>query len=154
MIIAITKFDTNYSEYDASSGSDEESDYGAASGYYTFSRHRKIEERAKHKLRESIQDATGLDISPDVILPLCGKWALQSSKLRSCLQSGEEEKGSTFQKCLKNAAKALQAHPAHSDLSIPGAQGQSELDAICGLGPFKVVDNLDQVTGIQTLRKR
>ena len=58
MIIAITKFDTNYSdsEYDDSSGSDEESDYGAVSGFYNYSRYRRVEERAKHKLCESIQD--------------------------------------------------------------------------------------------------
>ena len=147
MVIAITKFDTNYSNCDASSGSDDESDS-------SLPRYRRIEETTKHKLCECIEDATTLAISPDVILPLCGKWALQSSKLRSCLESCEEQRSKNYLRRLKEAATTLQKHPAHSDLNIPGAQGQSELDAICALGPSKLVESLDQVTGIQALRKR
>lgn len=154
LVVAITKFDANYRGCGSSSESEEESDFGANTEYHNLSSYRKIEEKSKTKLCDTIQDATRLAITPDIILPICGEWALRSSKLRNCIEANQDSRSKKYRTRFKHAAEALHSHPGRSELGIPGAQGQSELETILRLEPHKIVEYLDQVTGIHTLRKR
>ena len=52
------------------------------------------------------------------------------------------------------AANALHKHPNREDCSIKGAQGKSELESIKELPAEKLVDHLDQVTGIKALKRK
>ena len=157
LIIAVTKFDKNYESHQQdSSESDENEDYDATANYYHLPNYKKIEEMTKHKVRESIQDATGLDISPDIIFPICGKWALQGSRLESYLQNNPDPRSNDeiYTRRLRRAAQALNKHPAQSEISLPGAQGQSELEVTSALGPHKIAANLEQLTGLEPLKRR
>ena len=158
LVIAITKFDANYNDKSVGTGSGSDSDYEEHSlghsncnlPYYV-----KVEEKAKQTLCDFIQDATQLDISPYVILPLCGQWALYGSKLKSYLLSHSDHLDDRrYTSRLRAATKALSQHPKRVELSIPGAQDQTEFESIRVLEPHTIVQYLEQVTGIHTLKQR
>lgn len=96
-------------------------------------------------------------VSPDLILPVCGQWALCGSKLSSYLSSQSDQKEEADSHCVrrfKAATEALSKHPRRINLSIPGAQGQEELEAIRQLDPSIVVQYLEDVTGSQQLKQK
>ena len=156
LVIAITKFDSNYTDRSLGYGSEsdsEEEEYSAS--FFNKPHYFKVEEKAKHTLHEFIQDATQLAVSPDIILPVCGEWALCGTKLSSYLQSHSDRLDSKrFGSRFREATNALNKHPKRVELGIPGAQGQSELESIQALEPNTVVRYLNQVTGIEVLKHR
>lgn len=97
-------------------------------------------------------------VSTDLILPVCGQWALSGSKLSSYLssQSGQKMEAADghFARRFKAATEALSKHPRRINFSIPGAQGQDELEAIRQLQPSLVVKYLEEVTGSQKLKQK
>ena len=103
----------------------------------------------KERVMESIEEATGAMVSNDMIIPLCGEWALAGSKLASSLISDpNHDKAERY----KDAAIALQSFP---HLDLPGGQGQNYTDAIMRLYPPEdLVEKIESVSGISQLKAR
>ena len=132
LTIGITKFDRNY--ISLSSGK---------KGAVTV-------DAVKDSVAESIRKATDVHMmgSNDMIIPLCGEWALASSRLASCLiwdQRGEIEERQ------EEAACALHGHP---DPSLPCGQGQKPHEAVMKHTPIKIIQEIDTISGIFELRAR
>ena len=106
-------------------------------------------EMVVERVRESIEDATGALVSDDMIIPLCGDWALAGSKLASSLISDpNRDKSERYEV----AAEALQKFP---QLDIPGGQGQSFIDAVTKLYPPEdLVEKIENISGISQLKAR
>lgn len=107
-------------------------------------------EAVSKNLVTSIKDATGTDISNDMIIPLCGEWGMAASRLASCLISDaidEEQK----RLAVEEAAEALDKYP---HLSLPGGQEQSPKEAIRSLDPMALIDHLEKASGIGDLKAR
>ena len=98
---------------------------------------------------ESIENATGAMVSDDMIIPLCGDWALAGSKLASSLISDpNHDKDERY----RDAAAALQHFP---HLDLPGGQGQKYIDAIMRrYPPEDLVEKIESVSGISQLKAR
>ena len=98
---------------------------------------------------ESIEEATGAMVSDDMIIPLCGEWALAGSKLASSLISDpSHERDERY----GDAVSALQSFP---HLSLPGGQGQSYVDTIKRLfPPMNLVEKIESVSGMSDLKAR
>jgi hypothetical protein len=106
-------------------------------------------EMVMERVKESIEDATGALVSDDMIIPLCGDWALAGSKLASSLISDPNH---DMRERYEVAAATLQKFP---HLDIPGGQGQSYIDAITRLYPPEdLVEKIDSVSGISQLKAR
>ena len=158
LIVVITKFDTNYNDHSLGYESGSESDNEECnSGQFkiTSLNFVKVEEKTKQNLHDCIQDAIQLVVSPDMILPVCGQWALCGSKLNSYLSFHCDQKDDRhYMRRFKAATEALSKHPKRIYLSIPGAQGQAELETMRQLDPSVVVQHLDQVTGSKCLKEK
>ena len=131
LTIGITKFDTNYDSA-------------------KIKRKTAVTaEMVKERVTESIEDATGAMVSDDMIIPLCGEWALAGSKLASSLISDpNNDKDERY----KDATLALQSFP---HLNLPGGQGQSYIDAIMRLyPPEELVEKIESVSGMSQLKAR
>ena len=106
-------------------------------------------EAVVERVRESIEDATGALVSDDMIIPLCGDWALAGSKLASSLISDPNR---DMRERYEVAAEALQKFP---NLDIPGGQGQSYIDAVTRLYPPEdLVEKIENISGISQLKAR
>ena len=132
LTIGITKFDRSYSSL--SSGKK-----GAVTAV-----------EAKDSITRSIRKAIDVHMigSDDMIIPLCGEWALASSRLASCLiwdQKGEIEARQ------REAACALRGHP---DPSLPCGQGQKPHEAVMKHPPIRIIQEIDTISGIFELRAR
>ena len=131
LTIGITKFDTNY---DSSK---------------IKKKNAVTVEMVKEGIMESIDDATGVMVSDDMIIPLCGEWALAGSKLASSLicdpSHNKDER-------YEDAATSLQNFP---HLDLPGGQGQSYIDALMRLYcPEDLVEKIENISGISQLKER
>ena len=106
-------------------------------------------EMVKERIVENVQEVTETVLSNDVIIPICGEWALAGSKLANSLIAGpKNEREARY----KEAASVLQHCPI---LSLPGGQGQSYDDAILGhFKPVEVVEKLESVSGVSDLKAR
>lgn len=106
-------------------------------------------EMVKERVIESIEDATGAMVSDDMIIPLCGEWALAGSKLTCSLISDPNHDSDER---YRDAAVALQNFP---HLSVPGGQGQTYIDTIMGLYPPEdLVQKIESISGISDLKAR
>lgn len=106
-------------------------------------------EMVKDRVMESIQEVTGAMISEDMIIPLCGEWALAGSKLFKSLIS---DHGSNREKRYREAASLLQNCP---QLCLPGGQGQDYVEAVMSrFSPLDLVEKIDSVSGIANLKTR
>ena len=95
-------------------------------------------------MMRSIKEATSIDISEDCIIPLCSEWALSSSKLAGALISDPVDEK---EERLQDALTDLEKYP-HMD-SLPRGQGENLIE-----NPSKVVEYLEQASGIYALKKR
>ena len=132
LTIGITKFDRSYSSL--SSGK---------KGAVTV-----VE--AKDSIAESIRKAIDVHMvgSDNMIIPLCGEWALASSRLASCL-IWDQKRETEARK--KEAACALRGHP---DPSLPCGQGQKPHEAVMTHPPIRIIQEIDTISGIFKLRER
>ena len=132
LAIGITKYDTNYTPKMLSICGDDE----------------MSSDDAKQDTVRSIKEATGVDVSADTVIPLCGTWALVGSKLASCLIYDPKNQMNDI---TKDAATVLENHP---DFSMPCGEGQRRIDAIKDLDKKKMVSHIEQLTGIRDLQER
>ena len=104
----------------------------------------------KDSVAESIQKAIDVHMmgSDDMIIPLCGEWALAGSRLASCLIYDEKGEIEARQ---KDAAHALSSYP---DFSLPCGQGQKPFEAIMKHPPIRIIQEIDTISGIFELRTR
>ena len=134
LVIGVTKFDTNYKPV----------------------KFRRLScrfpnisvENVREEMIASIKDATGTDIPGDIIVPLCGDWALAASRLAFCLIS-DPDKELELRK--EAAAMALECYP---HLCLPGGQEQSQKEAIRNLKVSELICELEKASGIHTLKTR
>lgn len=131
LTIGITKFDTNYDSTKIKKKT------------------AVTVEMVKERVMESIENATGAMVSDDMIIPLCGDWALAGSKLASSLISDpNHDKDERY----RDAAAALQHFP---HLDLPGGQGQKYIDTIMRrYPPEDLVEKIESVSGISQLKAR
>ena len=103
----------------------------------------------KERVTESIEDATGAMVSDDMIIPLCGEWALAGSKLASSLiNDPNHDKDERY----RDAATVLQSFPY---LSVSGGQGQSYDDTIMAhYPPEDLVQKIESISGVSDLKAR
>ena len=132
LTIGITKYDRSYSSL--SSGK---------KGAVTVG-------MVKDSVAESIQKAINVHMmgSDDMIIPLCGEWALASTRLASCLIWDQRKE---INKRRKEAACALCSYP---NLSLPCGQGQKPVEAVMMHQPITIVQEIDTISGIFELRAR
>jgi hypothetical protein len=135
LVVGITKFDNNYKQSTGSSLTSRRSTFTA--------------EDAKVKVTANIKNATGIDVKENMIIPLCGEWALTASSLAFCSnnRTGKEE----IAKARNRAEEALQYYP---HLCLPGGQEQSPIEAIKSLQVNQLIDELEKASGIHTLTTR
>lgn len=107
------------------------------------------EEHLKYNVIKSVDDAIKVEVSRNIIIPLCGRWGLAASKLSNSMVgiSGEE----IVKKRLQAAQKMLERCPY---VDLPGGQDQSLKDLILKLNANKVVTMLEQASGFGTLKDR
>ena len=106
-------------------------------------------EMVKERVVQTTEESTGALLSNDMIIPLCGEWALAGSKLNNCLvcDPRKEENGR-----YREAVSVLQQCPG---LSLPGGQGQPYPEAIMDqFSPLEVVQKLESISGISALKRR
>ena len=130
LTIGITKFDLNYDT--------------------SKSRSRPVTvEVVKQRVTEAIQEATDIIVSKDMIIPLCGEWALSGSKLlRSLINDHDSNKDKRY----RDAASVLQCCP---QVSLPGGQGQDYVEAIMSrFSALDLVKKIESVSGISDLKAR
>ena len=131
LTIGITKYDANY---DSSS-----------KGNVTV---KFVKKKVTESIKRAVKDAQ-LTVSDDMIIPLCGKWALIGSKLGSCQIADPKKEGKTLH---KEAVDILRHCP---DVSLPGGQGQNHIEAVMKIySPIKVVQEIETCTGIYDLKAR
>lgn len=136
LVIGITKFDTNYKQLPGKSRR-----RGCRFPHISV-------ENVREKMVASIKDATGTEIPEDIIVPLCGDWALAASRLASCLISDPDKE---LEERKEEAATAL-AYDPH--LSLPGGQEQSQIEAIKYLEVNELICKLEKASGIHNLKAR
>ena len=84
-----------------------------------------------------------------MIIPLCGEWALASSRLASCLIDDPKKE---FEARQREAADILNSCP---DVSLPSGQGQNPLEAIMKhYTPIKIIQEIETISGIFELKTR
>ena len=127
LIIGITKFDNIYN-------SEDEDQVNV--------------EAVKQKIIRGVAAATGVSVPEDVIIPLCGQWALSDSKLIRQLNSVED--GRVPPGCIHKVIAALE----RDRVPLPVGQGQTQEEAVAKLDPKEIVKKLERATGISTMRTR
>ena len=105
-------------------------------------------EIVKQEVIQSVKAATGVSLPEDVIIPLCGKWALSDSKLINQLTNIED--GRVPPGCVYKVVAALE----RDRVSLPVGQGQTQEEAIARLGPKEIVKKLEEASGISSMRTR
>lgn len=136
---------------DDGSGSDDDCSMSCDSN----SKYDQEEQAIIHSLCDSIENATKLSISPDIIVPTSGEWALYGNKMHSYLLShGSCIEDTRYKHRFSAAAQTLEGHPKRGNLSIPGAQGQPELETIKKLDPQSIAKYLDDLTGVGVLKRK
>ena len=131
MIIGVTKFDNIYDD-------DDDDDDPVTI------------ETVKKEIIQSIAQATGVSLPEDVIIPLCGKWALSDSKLIHYLNSIKD--GRVQAQYIHGIIAAFKR--SHILDLLPAGQGQSQEQAIEQLGPKEIVKKLEAATGISNMKAR
>ena len=127
LIIGVTKFDHIYEDDDPASI-----------------------ETVKQNIIQSIVTATGVSLPEDVIIPLCGKWALSDSEFIHQLNAVED--GRVPPQCIQSIIAAFKR--SHILDPLPAGQGQTQEEAIAQLGPKEIVKKLEIATGISSMRAR
>lgn len=135
LAVGITKFDTNYGRNSSKSKRGRRSSDISA-------------DDIKKNMIASINDATGIKVSDDTIVPLCGEWALAASRLANCLISDPDDEK---QERLDEAILSLESYPL---LSIPRGQGQSQKEAIQNFRPSDLIHHLEKASGVSHLKTR
>ena len=126
LIIGITKFDNTYEDDDPVSV-----------------------ESVKQETIQSVVDKTRVSLPEDMIIPLCGKWALTDSDLINTLNSVEDG-CAVPPRCIYSVVSALERHR----VSLPVGQGQTQEEAIAKLSPKEIVKKLEGANGISSMRTR
>ena len=133
LVVGITKYDVNYTS---------ESVCPQRQGQ---SRSITIDGVRQNVVR-SIKEATSVDINEESVLQLCSNWAMMSTKLARSLV---DENADVKREMLKKALSSLEKHP-NSD-HLPRGQGESLADV--NHDPHKVIECLNEASGIHTLKK-
>ena len=134
LTVAITKFDANYN-------SSKSRKRGQKPTQTTV-------ENARKNTCASIMEATGTKVQDDMIIPLCGEWALYASRLANCFISDPDNE---LEDRREDAANALTKYPY---LSFPGGQEQSYSECIKSLSHTDLVMHLENASGITDLKDR
>lgn len=130
LTIGITKYDINYDN--------------SSRGKVTI---KMVKERVAESIKRAV-DAQ-VTVSDDMIIPLCGKWALVSSKLGSCLIADPKKEEKILH---KEAVDILRHCP---EVSLPSGQGQNHTEAIMKIySPIKVIQEIETHSGISDLKAR
>ena len=104
-------------------------------------------EEVKEKVIQSIEEATQLKISKNLVIPVCGDWAMSSSEVAKSL------KGDRHQAPLDKVLSALEVN--HSLLDVPCGQGENIQVALRSrFDPPALVQMLEEVCGFEELKKR
>ena len=104
-------------------------------------------EEVKEKVIESIDQTIQLKISKNLVIPVCGDWAMSGSKVAKSL------KGHHHQIWLDDVLKVLELN--HSHLDVPCGQGENIQDALRSrFDPSALVEMLERVCGFEELKKR
>lgn len=119
----------------------------------------------------SIEEATGLKVSEDTVIPLCGEWALAGSRL-ACYLKGDPDGEIKGRQEDSRLASCLEGDPDgeiksrdeevlsileknHAQLDFPCGQGQSIKDALRStFDSSKLIQLLEDTSGIADLKKR
>ena len=106
-------------------------------------------EMVKERVVNNIEEATGAVIPDDMIIPICGEWALDGSRLNNCLISDPKTE---LSERYEEAAKVLHQYP---ELSLPGGQGQTYSEIVCQqYPPLDLVEMIESISGITDLKAR
>lgn len=128
LIIGITKFDKIYEDDDS-----------------------VTVEMVKQEVIQCVKAKTGVSLPEDVVIPLCGKWALRDSKLIHQLNTIiDSEDHHLPPGVIQKVIAALE----RDHVPLPVGQGQSQEDAIAKLGPKEIVKKLEEASGISSIRAR
>ena len=125
MIIGITKFDKVYEDDDP-----------------------VRVEMVKQEVIQSVEATIRVSLPEDVIIPLCGKWALSDSKLIDQLNNIVDRR--LPRGCIQKVIAALE----RDHIPLPVGQGQTQEEAIAKVGPKGIVKKLEEVSGISSMRTR
>ena len=106
-------------------------------------------EMIKQDVIRSVEATTGVSLPEDVIIPLCGKWALSDSKLIDQLNNIEDD-GHVPPECICEVIAALE----RDHVPLPVGQGQTQEEAIANLDPKEIVQKLEKASGISSMRAR
>lgn len=102
---------------------------------YQYDKHWAKEDIQKMVCKE-IKLQTGKDITVDVVIPVCGKWAFEARQLKQNPKNAE-----------------LRRHVIAGLLVCPSIAG-SEMDELFQLPPDKLAEKLEEQTGIDVLEKK
>ena len=102
----------------------------------------------KQKIVQSVEAATSICLPEDVIIPLCGKWALKDYKLVHQLNNVRDDNISLS--VLQRVIVALERY----HVPLPAGQGQRQEEAIARLGHKGLVDKLEKASGIFSMKAR
>ena len=107
-------------------------------------------EEVRDKTIKTIEAATQLNLSKDLVVPLSGKWAMSANKLNNCLKGGHHDEVSSAR---EEVLSVLEAN--HSQLDIPCGQGESIKVALSSrFDSYTLVRMLEKVSGFEELKKR
>lgn len=99
---------------------------------------------------QSIEEATGLKISNDMVVPLSGKWAMAGSKLGKCLKGVHHSHTAAV---MGEVLSILEAN--HSQLDVPCGQGESIKECLKSrFDSPTLVQMLEKVSGVEALKER
>ena len=106
-----------------------------------------VKERVTESLKRAVK--VQMTVSDDMIIPLCGEWALVSSKLGSCQIADPNKEGEALH---KKAVDILRRCP---NVSLPSGQEQSHTEAFTKIySPIKVIQEIETCSGIFDLKAR
>lgn len=99
---------------------------------------------------QSIEEAVGLKVSDDTVIPLCGEWALAGSRLASCLKGDPNRE---IQDRKEEVLSLLDVN--HTQLDIACGQGQCTKDVLGSTVDLPtLIQLLEDISGIAHLKKR
>ena len=100
---------------------------------------------------QTIEEATGLKISKDMIIPVSSNWAMVGRKLDNGLKRDRHMKANEHE--LEKVLSILEDN--HSQLDIAFGQAESIKDALRSrFDPPKLVKMLESVSGVTALKDR
>ena len=110
------------------------------------------EDCRREKVQSSVEDATGIKIDMEAIIPVSGRWALCSSKLQHMAVS-HQHYGESYRKVLRSAKKYLVEYLERPH-SSPCGQDEHTVDDMEKHSPSSIAEKLKHASGILSLVDR